>query len=1212
MQPLRIRGNIAAMSQTGSFSLAFETVEREIEEKTGVLILANLGLSSLPAELFTPALDHVTQLHLGNGSVDIHGEETSRVTSQNLGNNTFSQLPESIRNLRNLQTLKCQRVKELCERVPLDFPHLEVLDLSDTGIEDLKGLTAAPNLRILDLSRTPLVSLENFPDLPGLEMLFLTGAKIENLEGIQSCNRLEILLVLDTDVADLEPLSGHPHLQILNCDSTPIRSLVPLPELRTLRCSSTKIVSLQHLEHSPKLQDVACYGTKIADLTPLGALKNLEELTCFNTAISDLTPLDGMPLLKELDCARTKVKNLRGLHQLPALIKLCVDQSDFDSFEGTPVFPELRVFQCTRAKLKDFSGMPSFPGLNQLDLHGNQIRNLESLPELPELTNLNLGNNPLENISGIEKLESLRKLSVPRTRIEDLWPLSRLSDLREFDLENSLVSDLSPLRDLTNLEVLNLWGNSHIDLDSLSGLHRLKELTLWDTRVHDLSPLSGLRDLRKLSLGYTKVTDLSPLAHCRELREVNLSGTKISDLSTLTHLPLLEKLDCHSCEFSNSAPLALLINLKKLNVGFTHLDSLEFISGYTRLESFNCSDTEISDLEPLREMQDLMVIDFSDTPVKDIEPLVDLPKLMLINCSNTGVSDLRPFQRMQEIFSLTCEGCHFEHFSPEILEHMYKFDFSRGGGTIRGIPHEITQGNCIDDLIAHCKDLEQGAVANDEVKVLVLGNGLVGKTQICNHLRGLPFEQESDSTHGISVATAELAGDPGLRLNLWDFGGQDLYYGTHSLFARGRSIFLLVWSPDSELSENHVTHGIVHRNRELLWWLGYARMLGGPDAAVIVVQNKCEEKEQIWEVAPGDDGELGTFGFKRSIACSAKNGRGLDELTETIRAAANWIQDRDGPSDIGTGRAKVRQTLQEMRETDLTKPSSERSHRLITIEQFETICADTGGVSSPERLLRYLNSSGFLFYRKGLFGNKVVLDQSWALDAIYSIFQRETVYPTLLAAEGRFTRPFIGGLAWEGNGNTHSYSIEEQRVFIGMMIECGICYINKRSGKVEWNDLGNYEWVPDDEAIFVAPDLLPELDLEDKYMSDIWVWGCWGRAPEDQWSRSYWFPFLPPGYIQRILALFDRQYEGPTVLWNQGIAFSCAGNHSFDFSAGPYFSHIRIEQIPDAEGSSGRIQIRARDLMGGHPLKEICEKIDGMIDSSGISGVVVEEVGKYY
>jgi hypothetical protein len=58
-------------------------------------------------------------------------------------------------------------------------------------------------------------------------------------------------------------------------------------------------------------------------------------------------------------------------------------------------------------------------------------------------------------------------------------------------------------------------------------------------------------------------------------------------------------------------------------------------------------------------------------------------------------------------------------------------------------------------------------------------------------------------------------------------------------------------------------------------------------------------------------------------------------------------------------------------------------------QAFDGLCAETGGVSDTEALLGFLHHNGVVFYRSGLFRNQIILDQNWALDAIYSIFHRE-------------------------------------------------------------------------------------------------------------------------------------------------------------------------------------------------------------------------------
>jgi GTPase SAR1 family protein len=60
---------------------------------------------------------------------------------------------------------------------------------------------------------------------------------------------------------------------------------------------------------------------------------------------------------------------------------------------------------------------------------------------------------------------------------------------------------------------------------------------------------------------------------------------------------------------------------------------------------------------------------------------------------------------------------------------------------------------------------------------MVVGNGRVGKTQLCRRLRGLSYDPGLPSTHGIVVESFDLPrGDrPDFaKVHIWDFGGQDI------------------------------------------------------------------------------------------------------------------------------------------------------------------------------------------------------------------------------------------------------------------------------------------------------------------------------------------------------------------------------------------------------------------------------------------------------
>src|SRR5271166_963501 len=111
--------------------------------------------------------------------------------------------------------------------------------------------------------------------------------------------------------------------------------------------------------------------------------------------------------------------------------------------------------------------------------------------------------------------------------------------------------------------------------------------------------------------------------------------------------------------------------------------------------------------------------------------------------------------------------------------------------------------NVLDKVRAHYEDLKSGQRRDAEVKILFLGNGGAGKTQLCRRLCGLTFDSSKPTTHGVQLGQTAMELDDftePVRLNLWDFGGQDIYHGSHALFLHRQAIFLLLWTPELERS----------------------------------------------------------------------------------------------------------------------------------------------------------------------------------------------------------------------------------------------------------------------------------------------------------------------------------------------------------------------------------------------------------------------------
>jgi internalin A len=151
----------------------------------------------------------------------------------------------------------------------------------------------------------------------------------------------------------------------------------------------------------------------------------------------------------------------------------------------------------------------------------------------------------------------------------------------------------------------------------------------------------------------------------------------------------------------------------------------------------------------------------------------------------------------------------------------------------------------------------------------------VGKTQIARRLRGEDFDDSVPSTHGVIVSSAALPVPPDntATLKIWDFGGQDIYHGTHALFLRTRAMFLLAWEPGSENTREHDYGGFTFRNEPLGYWLAYVRHFSGPQAPVLIVQTQCDRPGQEVTRPPLPDKALTALPFKKVLHYSAKEDR---------------------------------------------------------------------------------------------------------------------------------------------------------------------------------------------------------------------------------------------------------------------------------------------------------------------------------------------------
>ncbi len=714
-----------------------------------------------------------------------------------------------------------------------------------------------------------------------------------------------------------------------------------------------------------------------------------------------------------------------------------------------------------------------------------------------------------------------------------------LTHLRELDLGNPVLSlpgspgrnqinaQRAGLQRLIRLERLSVWNSDITNLDFASSLPALQILGCWSTQVSDLAPLAACSNLKALICSNTKVSDLTPLAACSNLKALICSNTKVSDLTPLAACSNLQNLDCRETQVSDLAPLAACSNL----------------------QSLTCYNTQVSDLAPLAACSNLQSLDCTNTQVSDIAPLAACSNLQSLDCTNTQVSDIAPLAACSNLRYLTASRCQLQPLPAGLLslpdiKKLVLWDTTVAGIPSSGVLSKNPFDNCLDRVRAHYADLAEGAEETGRVKLILLGNGGVGKTQIARWLAGKPFEEAWDSTHGIAVGGVTLADEGATRMQIWDFGGQEIYHGAHALFLGGPAVIAIVWDPTTESEPTQRCNGLEFRNQPLAYWAAVARHLGHPDSPLLVIQSKCDRLEQEARTPPLPADLLDNRPYAKILQVSAKAERWRDSLLETLAEAASWLRapERLGAVRVGAGRLRVQRRLEAMIEADQYQPADQRQHRLVTMNAFADLCAEVGGVSSPAALLTYLDAEGTVLHRPGLFDDRIILDQNWALEAVYAVFERDRgAFTEIRRANGRFTRDLLARLVWQ------NHSTAEQGLFLNLMRSCGIAFEHRR-------------FTLDDDGAetieYIAPDLLPAT-------TD--TGGMWTEdAPTETVTFAY--PLLHGGLIRSVMADLGGRAGANARYWRDGLCGFEADSQSrlwIDQTTGtdpatPWQGHLRL------------------------------------------------------
>jgi len=288
---------------------------------------------------------------------------------------------------------------------------------------------------------------------------------------------------------------------------------------------------------------------------------------------------------------------------------------------------------------------------------------------------------------------------------------------------------------------------------------------------------------------------------------------------------------------------------------------------------------------------------------------------------------------------------------------------------IENIPIEIIQQGK-EAIKNYLNERERGTVNLYETKLLIVGYGMVGKTSLMKRLVSNQYNDKEETTEGIEIKQWNLKTENNdeLKINIWDFGGQEIYHSTHQFFLSKRSLYLLIWDARIDQMMPNYAH--------FDYWLRIASLLS-QNSPILVVQNKIDER--VHEI---DEKNLRDY-FPNIVdfyKVSAKDSTGVKELQDVICKEINKLP------HIGEQLPKVW--------IDIRNNLMQTQQNYIKLDDYLAVCKSYHiDFEQALHLSNYFHDLGIFlhFQDNDILRNLIFLNPEWATKAVYKIIDTKEV-----------------------------------------------------------------------------------------------------------------------------------------------------------------------------------------------------------------------------
>lgn len=456
-----------------------------------------------------------------------------------------------------------------------------------------------------------------------------------------------------------------------------------------------------------------------------------------------------------------------------------------------------------------------------------------------------------------------------------------------------------------------------------------------------------------LNLSNLDLREIPPeLFKLKYLKELHLNYNSLESLpyeiSKLSYLEVLSLIGNSIIQLPDE--INKLINIQSIQLDENELENLpESIGELKELRRFNVSNNLLSELpKSIGQLTNLSRLFVNKNKLTILpKEIGNLKKLRWLNLSNNQLNELpKEIKNLKNLQALELNNNPKLNIPLEI---------------IRKINEPQTILNYYFENVYKLKGNDVRPLK--EVKVLIVGQGRVGKTSVVKYLiENIKCNPKEPTTHGIirnkwkiNVIEEKTNLKQNVQLNIWDFGGQDIQHQTHQFFLNQRSLYLLV-----------LDAGRDEAGSKLDYWLKKIETVG-KDAPILVAVNKSEQC--LLPLAYTELKEK--FNIKGFFNISCETGQEMEELRRVIKNEIGKIENVFEP--IRKEWFAVKEVLENLEEDYISR------------EEYRKICNKKGVTdkTSQDTLLILLHELGVMLNFKE--HETEVLNPEWVTRGVYQM-----------------------------------------------------------------------------------------------------------------------------------------------------------------------------------------------------------------------------------